>query len=396
MAQVSPRLAAVLTKMVRSHWRDRYPSVQSVLLDLQGLRSQASPASHSEPLLKRMALLTAAMMLMGGISQVPNVQHIMRLGLAAIATWMPDSIVSVPLSQTSDGMIVPLKMVDSESGSVLAIAMHPRGKVAASGGKNKLIQLWDVESGVMLNDLTGHLQEISALSFAPDGATLASGSGDATVKIWDLKSGVLRHTLVGHQGRVNAVQITPDGRWAVSGGSDRRIKIWDLASGKEQQTLTGHEGAIQTLEISSDGNFLFSGSQDKTIRVWELSTGRVVQTLTGHRSGVDAIAITPDNQTLISGAEDQIIVWDRFTGKKARTFTQSVGTHALRFSEDGRYLLSAHTDGTLKVWNWQTGSLIKTVRGHSDDVTAIAICRNYRTLVTASLDHRLGIWRLHL
>jgi serine/threonine protein kinase len=383
VAKVSSRLATILTQMVRSHWRDRYQSVQEVLTDLEQLQKKRHP---------RKIL---------GIPQAVTLIAILALGFTGvrqkdqIKDQLKTLLVPVAATPLAKGDIAPIRTIN-QSGSILALAMHPLGKVVVSGGQNKVIQIWDMKSGASLTALPGHLQEITSLHFTPDGATLVSASADSTVKVWNLQSGTLRHTLVGHTGRINSVHVTPDGKLTVSGGSDRLIKVWNLQTGNELKTISGHTAAVNQIEITTDGRFIVSASEDKTIKIWGLPTGNLLQTLVGHKSGVKVVNISPNNQILASGADDQIMIWNVATGQRLRTLPQSKSTRSLAFSKDGKYLLSAHTDGTIKLWNWQKGTLLKTVRVHSDSVEAIVICPNNRTLVTGSMDHRLEIWKMNL
>lgn len=390
LAHVSPRFATILTKMVRSHWRDRYQTIEEVVNELEKLKrnqqkgwSQGIPKGVSRSL-KVAGVVAASLLMAGGVRYLWQSQGFFTFAPAVVSPF-------------SEGDIVPLRTLDTQSGSVFALAMHPKGRVVVSGGQDEVIQLWDMQSGILLTSLTGHLQAITALQLTPEGETLVSGSADKTVKIWNLESGSLRYTLTGHEGRINSVHVSPDGSLAVSGSNDRTLKVWDLRTGREVRTLTGHTGAVNQVKVSADARFIISASSDGTIKVWDLPTGKLLQTMTGHENGVQVIAVSRDSQTLVSGGDDKIIVWNMTTGKKLQAFSQSSqSTRSLTFSRDGRYLMSAHQDGTIKLWNWRTGRLLETVRGHSDSVGEIVICPNNRTLVSGSLDHHLGVWQLRL
>jgi WD40 repeat protein len=65
---------------------------------------------------------------------------------------------------------------------------------------------------------------------------------------------------------------------------------------------------------------------------------------------------------------------------------------ALAFSPDGKYLVSASEDATLKLWNPATGGEIRTLRGHSNIVTSIALNVDGTEIASASLDHTLRVW----
>ena len=66
-----------------------------------------------------------------------------------------------------------------------AAIFHPGGSRIASGGRDRLVRLWDAATGEELVRLPGHSDYIYSLAFSPDGKSLASGSGDNTVRLWD-------------------------------------------------------------------------------------------------------------------------------------------------------------------------------------------------------------------
>ncbi|MFN6564773.1 MAG: WD40 repeat domain-containing protein [Nostoc sp. ChiSLP01] len=116
--------------------------------------------------------------------------------------------------------------------------------------------------------LKGHSSKINTLAIGYDGKTLVSGGEDKTVKIWNLQTGELKQTLAGHTGKVNAVAISADSKIIASASNDKTVKIWDLNGGWLLRTLEGHTKVVRTVAISPDCQTIVSGSWDKTIKVW--------------------------------------------------------------------------------------------------------------------------------
>jgi WD40 repeat protein len=69
-----------------------------------------------------------------------------------------------------------------------------------------------------------------AVAFAPDGRTLASGAGDRVVRLWDRDTGQVVHTFREHRGWIWSLAFSPDGKTLLSGSDDTTALCWDLAA----------------------------------------------------------------------------------------------------------------------------------------------------------------------
>ncbi len=74
-------------------------------------------------------------------------------------------------------------------GPVYLVRYSPDGKLLASAGLDKVVRLWDTQTGLEVRQFQGHTENVYALAFAPDGKTLVSGGRDKTVRLWDVVSG---------------------------------------------------------------------------------------------------------------------------------------------------------------------------------------------------------------
>jgi WD40 repeat protein len=160
------------------------------------------------------------------------------------------------------------------------VEFAPDGKSVATASYDKLIKLWDVESGKEVRTLKDHIDAVYALAFTPDGKRLVSASADRGVKVWDVATGERLYTLSEPTDGLNTLALDPAGKRVAAGGLDRTIRVWSLGekSGTLLNSLIAHEDAILQLAWSPDGKYLISSSADKEVKVLNADDLSVVKT----------------------------------------------------------------------------------------------------------------------
>ncbi|KAH9887427.1 WD40 repeat-like protein [Xylariomycetidae sp. FL2044] len=164
----------------------------------------------------------------------------------------------------------------------------------------------------------GHSNGVTCLQF--DENTLATGSYDSTIKLWDIKKGEVIRTLTGHTMGIRALQF--DRRMLVSGSLDGTVKIWNRRTGACINTLH-HQGGVITVHM--DGDLLASGSVDKSIKIFNFKTQQSY-CLRGHTDWVNQVRIDLASRTLLSASDDCTIkLWDLDSKTCIKTYEGHVG-----------------------------------------------------------------------
>src|SRR5262249_6467710 len=168
---------------------------------------------------------------------------------------------------------------------------------------------------------------LNAPTFSPDGKILAWVSPDGTVYLTDAATGKELGRCKG-QGR-SWFAFTPDGKSlvtrAIGGGA---VTAWDVPSGKVRRRFsptTGHlpNSAISLCEpgmaVSPDGKTLAASGDGNAILLLDLATGKEALVLGGHETPIGALDFTTDGKAVISAAADDTVrMWDPATGKEVR------------------------------------------------------------------------------
>lgn len=334
---------------------DPRPKTQNLLSSTQGITSpSASPKKLTPPSVKLAYTLTEDSSSLHSIAISPDGQNLISSSdFSNVKVWSLGNCTSTECNAPK--RILPMYALWSHS-----VAVSPDSKIVASGSW-KDIKIWNVNSGELIKNISGHLGAVYSVVFNPQGQTFATGASDDQVKIWNLETGKLLHTLSGHSDSVRTLAFSPDGKTLASGGLDQVIKIWNVGSGCTGETcitspknLSGHTAYVSSLAITPDGKTLVSGSADQTIKIWNLQTGQLIHTLSGHSAAVLSVAINPEGTILASGS----------------------------------------TDKTIKLWQLNTGELLNTISGHSELVSSVAFSPNGRNLVSASKDKTIKVWQI--
>jgi WD40 repeat protein len=128
----------------------------------------------------------------------------------------------------------------------------------------------------------------------------------------------------------------------------------------------------------------------------EAAEPKFKKSLVGHTQGVDRVAYSPDGRLLASSDEGgEVRVWNVPDGTPRYVLpARGPVVHALTFSPDGKFLLtaSAQGNGDLNIWEAETGKPDGALQGHTSGVFEISFGPDGKTLVSGGWDHIIRVW----
>jgi len=118
-------------------------------------------------------------------------------------------------------------------------------------------------------------------------------------------------------------------------------------------------------------------------------------TCIGHRDIVNSCDVSPDGRTVVSASSDgELKVWDAANGRELRSLRgHRASVETCAFSPDGRQVVSGGRTGEVKLWDAATGAEAVHLAGHRDAVATCAFSPDGLWLASASYDDTLRIWR---
>ena len=266
------------------------------------------------------------------------------------------------------------------------LAVDPSGEIVAAGSVDSFdVHIWSVQTGQLLDRLSGHEGPVSSLAFAPDGSILVSGSWDRTARIWSIFNRTQTSEPLQLQADVLDIAFRPDSLQIAISTLDGQISFWSVSQGEQTSGLDGRRDvsggrkitdrrtaanvagtkSFNTIRYSADGSCLLAGGNSKYICLYSVTTMVLLKkytvsvnlSLSGTQEFLNSKRLTEagpdgliDERAEASDLEDRL---DRsLPGSKRgdasnRRQVPEVRVNGVAFSPGGTAFCAASTEGLL-------------------------------------------------
>ncbi len=236
---------------------------------------------------------------------------------------------------------------------------------------------------------------INEMAYSPNGTHLAV-AGSIGIWLYDMTIHHEVALLTGNTGPVSSVAFSPDGSTIISGNRDGTVWVWDAHTGEHIQTFSTADWVL-SVAFSPDGKTIASGGGHVEglgpgIRLLDTKTGERLKALGGPYDTL-SVCFSPDGKTLASGDErdNDTRLWDVQTGELLKTLKGHTpfgyaNVNSVVFSPDGNTIASGSSDGTIRLWNANTGEFIKYLVGHTKSVNSVVFSPNGNALISAGAE----------
>jgi WD40 repeat protein len=238
---------------------------------------------------------------------------------------------------------------------------------------------------------TGSSFDVRSLSFL-ENRKLAATYGDGTVRIWDL---LRRQSIQSFKGHSESILTSSSLDWFyLATSSNRDILIWDTQTASLVKNLTGHSDYVYHL-VKMQNGLLLSASADKTIKAWNLTDWSLIRTLKGNIDAVNCLAEL-SYDSFASGSQDgEIKIWLTSEWTNSRSWqAHSTPIISLVLLSKQKYLASLNQGKGIKIWDFNQGTLIKTL--DSDELIYSIVALRNGDLVSASDKGNIDIWDVEM
>ena len=247
---------------------------------------------------------------------------------------------------------------------VFGLQLHPEGKwLAVAGGSPGVsgeVRLIPWENGKPTGDgrvVAQHDDVFFDVVFRPDGQQLAAACADGSVRLIAVDTGEEQLRINNHADWVTAAAYSADGKLLATGSRDKTSKVFKVEDGELTATHPGNDKPVSAVAFSADGKQVVSGSGNQ-LRIWKVEDAKLIGEL---NFGGEVYDLRIDAESVLAGAADRTV--RRFT-LADRKETRSAADHpdwvlSLAWRPDAQQLVAGCFDGSVSVWNFSDGSLIK-------------------------------------
>lgn len=233
----------------------------------------------------------------------------------------------------------------------------------------------------------GHKDSVTCCAFNSDNSLIISGSSDKTIKIWNISNSLCINTFTGHEGPVNTVAFIPNSDQVISTSVvDMSIKIWSKTFGINFCkslicSLDYFTGGYSCFAVSPNGSYLISG------------TNTTVNQFYGVFSPFIRKEYEIDKDNVITINDYSVKLWNM----NSLTNIKSLKGHTANilscaFSNDNKTILSGSADKTIRIWNVIDRVCIGILEGHKYGVTSVSFNFDSTKIVSGSIDTTVKVW----
>jgi WD40 repeat protein len=310
---------------------------------------------------------------------------------------------------------------------LLSVRFSRDGRRLVTAADDGVVRISNVRGGPVLDALARHRGIATRADFAAGGTVVSVGE-EGSLRRWDpLDSAILHGSFVG-------ASFSPDGSRVLTGGSDGRTRVHNPTNGATVTTI-GPDTDATTARYSTDGTRVVTASLNGVVRIADPRSGRsrvvvkpdpeaaktaadldrrgrwvvsggwsaraVLQSvsgrgkpvvLSGHHDGITDVRFSPNGRhVLTASGDDTARIWDAATGEVERTFEgQGEGVNSAAYNADGTQIVTAGSDATVRVWRTDEARPLAVMRGHEGAVTAAAFNDDSTRIVSSGVDGTAG------
>lgn len=291
-------------------------------------------------------------------------------------------------------------------GKIKEVFFNETDEKAVIINQNNVVQVWDLVT-------EKKVFAIKSLAIHTPKITISTDSKKIAIicdlyeygKIYDANTGTLLYELnlvkqnEGSAPSVTDIKFNSTGDKLVTACLDNRAILWRASDGKFLVELSGNSQSVWSfMNLTNSFSFDRRGANYYERDLWNLNTGKLISTDIYRDKNIKMVEIDNSLSKLAIVTKDPsaVEIWDIGT-KSIRTILQDISLKygcLIKFSSDGKRLITYGTGDVIKIWNTENGKLIHELKGHIYSCYDIVVSSDNRFLVSLDRSNSIIIWDL--
>jgi WD40 repeat protein len=249
-------------------------------------------------------------------------------------------------------------------------AYSPDGQSVAAGGVCLNVRQWDAHTPTRTRPTLKTPEYVDQLLYSPDSRTILT-RGRKSVILWDARTSAEIHRFATEDMDVHCAAWSPDGKHVLTGHgvplvengkliykdgallyTDCQVRMFDVEKGEEISREKSFTKPIYSLGYAVDGRQAFTGVYEPALRRWE-ATPAGLKKATGWEGSsgyVQFMRFSPDGKHMVtSGLDGQVVLWELATGKRLRQWTLHELVANVAYASDTRHLAVSLMTGVVYI-----------------------------------------------
>lgn len=271
-------------------------------------------------------------------------------------------------------------------------AISPRGRELATGGQDRKLRIWDVETGNLLHTLEGHAEAVSACLWTTD-KILVSAASDGTMRAWEVDFRRAIRSFRGHDEHVSQLCRSQIGNWYVSASWDHSIRVWNFQH-REKFAFPVGTNSVTAISMTSDETLLAAAYWDGMVRIWNVERGKLHDEFQAHADCLMSCVFVPGSQSLVTvDQEGTLRSWNLDDLGTTHFLNKHSGeVYCVRYTPDNLHLVSVGHDGRIKRWDRSTRSEARSTETHLGPITACALDSHNKLWALGTASGAIKLW----
>ncbi|KAJ4821424.1 WD repeat-containing protein 5 [Rhynchospora pubera] len=177
--------------------------------------------------------------------------------------------------------------------------------------------------------------------------------------------------------------------------------MWDVVTGRSVRCIKAHDAPVTALHFVRDASMIVSASHDGSCKVWDAATGSCLKALIepGKGPAVSFAKFSPNGKfVLVATFDDTLRLCNLANGKSLKVYTGHVNRVYCITSTfsvtNGKYIVSGSEDKCVYIWDLQGKNVLQKLEGHNDTVISVSCHPTQNKIASAGLDNdrTIKIW----